>query len=56
MEDPDEGALAVFTSRAAAERFAESDPFVTNGVVESWDVRGWREAILEPQAEGPPAD
>lgn len=56
MEDPDEGALAVFTTRAAAERFAESDPFVTNGVVGSWNVSGWREAILEPLPDGPPVD
>ncbi|HEY3408235.1 MAG TPA: YciI family protein [Propionicimonas sp.] len=55
MEDPEEGALAVFTSRAAAERFAESDPFVMGGVVGSWDVSGWREAILEPLGGGPPA-
>jgi uncharacterized protein len=56
MEDLDEGALAVFTSRAAAERFAESDPFVVSGVVESWTVSGWREALLEPRADGRPAD
>jgi len=48
MEEPTEGALAVFTSREAAEAFARSDPFVTRGVVGSWEVKGWREAILDP--------
>ena len=47
MEDPAEGALAIFTSREAAEQFARSDPFVTGGVVGNWDVTGWQEAILE---------
>ena len=53
MEDPADGALSVFTSREAAERFAESDPFVTGGVVGTWEVSGWREAILEPLRDGP---
>ncbi|HET7725239.1 MAG TPA: YciI family protein [Propionibacteriaceae bacterium] len=46
MEDPADGALSVFTTREAAEEFAASDPFVTSGVVGTWDVAGWREAIL----------
>ena len=46
MEDPADGALSVFTTREAAEEFARSDPFVTSGVVGTWDVTGWREAIL----------
>jgi uncharacterized protein len=36
-----EGAMAVFTSREAAEEFARNDPFVVNGVVRSWEVREW---------------
>ena len=35
------GAVNVFTTRAAAEEFAPSDPFVVEGVVESWSVRTW---------------
>jgi uncharacterized protein YciI len=35
------GAMNVFTTREAAEEFAASDPFVTQGVVESWSVRTW---------------
>jgi uncharacterized protein YciI len=40
-----EGSMAVFTSREAAEEFARSDPFVLNGVVSSWRVRGWNETL-----------
>jgi uncharacterized protein YciI len=39
------GALAVFTTRAAAEEFARSDPFVLNGVVRAWSVKEWAEAL-----------
>jgi len=35
------GAMNIFTSRGAAEQFAASDPFVTEGVVASWTVRTW---------------
>ncbi|MBI4901052.1 MAG: hypothetical protein HY829_11305 [Actinobacteria bacterium] len=48
MEDPADGALGIFTTREAAERFAAGDPFVTGGVVGTWEVSGWREAILPP--------
>jgi uncharacterized protein YciI len=51
MENPAEGALAILTSRAVAEQFAASDPFVTGGVVGAWDVTGWQEAILEPLSD-----
>jgi uncharacterized protein YciI len=47
MEDPGDGALGVFTSREAAERFAAADPFVTSGLVARWTVSGWREALLD---------
>lgn len=45
FSNPKEGALAVFTTRDAAERFANGDPFVINGVVDRWYVREWMEAI-----------
>lgn len=35
------GAMSVFTTRHAAEEFAANDPFVTEGVVDSWSVRTW---------------
>jgi uncharacterized protein YciI len=41
------GAMAVFTTREAAEQFAKEDPFVVNGVVGGWSVREWHEALFE---------
>ena len=43
--DPREGAMAVFTTREAAEEFAGDDPFVRGGVVSRWYVREWNEAL-----------
>ena len=43
--NPLEGAMAIFTTREAAESFAKADPFVLNGVVKDWVVRDWLEAI-----------
>ncbi len=40
------GAMAVFATRAAAEEFAEGDPFVLNRVVRRWTIREWNEALL----------
>ncbi len=40
------GAMAVFTTREAAEAFAKADPFVLNGVVGRYDIREWAEAIV----------
>jgi uncharacterized protein len=42
------GAMGVFTSKAAAEEFAASDPFVLQGVVGAWRITEWAEAILSP--------
>jgi uncharacterized protein YciI len=38
--------MAVFTSREAAESFAEGDPFVLNGVVRDWQIREWDEVFV----------
>lgn len=35
------GSMAVFATRAAAERFVAADPFVVEGLVEPDDVREW---------------
>jgi uncharacterized protein YciI len=43
--DPREGAMCVFTTRAAAEEFAANDPFVVNGVVSRWTLREWDEVL-----------
>ena len=40
-------AMAIFTSREAAEEFIAGDPFVLNGVVANWTLRPWKE-ILQP--------
>jgi uncharacterized protein len=40
------GAMGVFATRAAAEEFAEGDPFVLNRVARSWSIREWNEALL----------
>jgi uncharacterized protein len=40
------GAMAVFRTRAAAEEFAQADPFVQHGVVRAWHIREWSEALL----------
>ncbi len=48
--DPQEqGSMAVFRTREAAEEFANGDPFVENGVVAAWRVWEWNE-ILSPGA------
>src|SRR5262245_16018047 len=43
-----QGAMSIFRSRQAAEEFARSDPFVVNGVVRSWEIWAWDEAV-DPQ-------
>jgi uncharacterized protein YciI len=40
-----DGSMAVFTTREAAEEFAAADPFVLQGVVTGYQIRGWNEAI-----------
>jgi uncharacterized protein len=44
----DEGAMGIFTTREAAETFAAGDPFVVHGVVQSWHVREWNDALARP--------
>lgn len=46
FEDPQrDGSMAIFRTAEAAEEFATGDPFVANGVVRAWQVRGWNEAL-----------
>jgi uncharacterized protein YciI len=40
-----EGSMAVFASREAAEEFVKDDPFVTEGVVKNWHIREWNEIL-----------
>lgn len=44
----EEGSLAICTTRDAAEEFVRGDPFVLYGVVRSWHVRAWNEALTAP--------
>jgi uncharacterized protein YciI len=49
----DDGAMAIFTTCAAAEEFVRGDPFVIHGVVRSWMIREWNEALVpEPTQAG----
>ena len=41
----EEGSMAIFTSRDAAEEFVAGDPFVLNGVVRNWEIREWNEVL-----------
>ena len=45
-DEPAGGAMGIFTTRAAAERFAGEDPFVANGIVARWTIREWLEALV----------
>ena len=47
LGDPPQKALIVFraTDGGVAERFAENDPYVTNGLVKSWSVQPWNVVV-----------
>ena len=42
----EDGAMAIFTTREAAEEFVRGDPFVLHGVVRNWTIREWNEALV----------
>jgi uncharacterized protein len=42
----EDGAMAIFTTREAAEEFVRGDPFVLHGLVRKWTIREWNEAIV----------
>ena len=42
---PAGGAMGVFTTRDAAERFVMADPFVSHAVVASYTIREWSEVL-----------
>ena len=47
LAEPADGAILVFKGDdpSAAERFAENDPYVKNGLVTRWRVRPWTVVI-----------
>ena len=57
LANPPDGAVLLFrgSSPAAAEQFAQSDPYVINGLVKNWRVREWT-TVLGPAAEVPLPD
>lgn len=40
------GSMAIFRSRAAAEAFTREDPFILEGLVKSFVIRDWNDAML----------
>jgi uncharacterized protein YciI len=54
LANPVDGTVLLFkgTSPAAAEAFATSDPYVTNGLVTKWRVREWS-TVVGKDAEVP---
>jgi hypothetical protein len=42
--DAADGAIGIFTSRAAAEEFIDGDPFVLSGFVKKCTIREWDES------------
>lgn len=52
--NPVDGAVLLFrgSSPSAAEAFAASDPYVTNGLVTAWRIREWT-TVVGDQAEAP---
>ena len=47
LTDPADTALLVFCSDSpdSAKAFAESDPYVLNGLVQRWEVRSWNVVV-----------
>lgn len=54
LSDPPDGAVLLFVGEtaSAAEAFARADPYVRNGLVESWHVREWS-TVVGPAAAAP---
>jgi hypothetical protein len=47
LADPADGAVLLFQgdTAQAAERFAQADPYVANGLVQRWRVRPWTTVV-----------
>ncbi len=46
LGNPPAEAMAIFTTREAAEEFIQGDPFVTEGLVSTWRLVEWNAAFL----------
>src|SRR5438046_2075590 len=56
LADPADRALLIFYAedQSVAERFAQNDPYVRQGLVKTWTVRPWTVVVgNEPPAETP---
>jgi uncharacterized protein YciI len=42
----DRGNMAIFKTRAAAEKFAKEDPFMLEGLVKNYAIRDWNDNLL----------
>jgi uncharacterized protein YciI len=40
------GNLAIFRTRAAAEAFVKEDPFILEGLMQSFEIREWDDKML----------
>ncbi len=40
------GSMGIFRTREAAEAFVRQDPFALEGLVKSYAIRGWNDALL----------
>lgn len=45
LVEPIDVGVFVFRDSEAAEKFAKSDPYVTNGLIKKWRVRKWNTVI-----------
>ncbi len=52
LDDPADRVIFIFNGRSAAERFAETDPYVAGGLVRSWQVRPW-DTVVGREASTP---
>jgi hypothetical protein len=52
LADPVDQAVFIFRQSEAANRFAQNDPYVKQGLVKSWRVRTWN-TVLGDGAEPP---
>lgn len=46
LGNPPDGAMTIFTTRAAAEEFAGNDPFVVHGLVSQWRRVEWNAVFI----------
>ena len=42
----DRGSMAIFRTREAAEAFVKEDPFILEGLVQSFVIRDWNDTML----------